>query len=237
MAAVPTEAQRRLIPAALKLLSDERPCAFFYDMQSFHDVLASIQSAFPPSAVHAIAMKANPLVGCLSHARALGMGCEVASPAELEHALRLGFAAGKIVYDSPSKTRGDLRRALHAGVALNADNLEELERIDSILASDFGGGGAKGMGSCASTAIGVRINPQYGEGRIAATGTIARTSKFGVPLLETREELMACYGRFRWLTAVHCHVGSQGCDVELLVRGAKSVLDLAKAINDVGCHP
>lgn len=226
----PSEELRRLVPSALKLLSDERPCAFFYDLRQLRAVLASIRAAFPASAVHAVAMKANPLAACLRLACAAGMGCEVASPAELEHALRLGFAPGKVVFDSPAKTRRDLRRALYAGVQVNADNLEELQRIDEILAAEFEGGGARGAGRCKST-IGVRVNPQYGEGAIAATGTIARTSKFGVPLLETREELLASFAKYAWLTAVHCHVGSQGCEVELLVRGAKSVLDLAREIN------
>ena len=187
--------------------------------------------AFPKSSLNAIAMKANPLSACLLIARDLGMGCEVASPAELEHALRHGFAADKIVFDSPAKTKRDLRKALHAGIHLNADNLDELQRIDEILASEFGGGGRSGLGTCKST-IGVRVNPQYGEGRIAATGTIARTSKFGVPLLEQEADLIGCYKAYSWLTAVHVHVGSQGCAVELLVRGATSVLGLAKAINE-----
>ena len=228
--ASPTAAHRRVVPKALALLSDEQPCALLYDVDAFKATLAAIQQAFSASTTHAVAMKANPLAATLLLARDAGMGCEVASPAELEHALRLGFAPGKIVMDSPAKTRRDLRRALHAGVHLNADNLEELERIDEILTSDFGGGAAKGRGSCTSS-VGVRVNPQYGEGAIAATGTIAKTSKFGVPLLETREALLACYKKYAWLNAVHCHVGSQGCDVELLVRGAKSVVDLATQIN------
>lgn len=90
---------------------------------------------------------------------------QVASPAELEHALRLGFMAEQIVLDSPAKTRRDLRRALAAGVRLNADNFEELERIDAILAQIYGGGGKRGMGSCTSPSIGVRVNPQLGGAR------------------------------------------------------------------------
>ena len=230
MQASPTEVHRRLIPSALKLLSDEQPVALLYDMDMLQKTLMSIKDAFPPTAIHAIAMKANPLVGCLEVARSLGMGCEVASPAELEHALRIGFSPSKIVMDSPAKTRRDLHRALTIGVKLNADNMEELRLIDEILVAEFGGGGSRGVGSCKSH-IGVRVNPQYGEGRIATTGTIARTSKFGVPLLEMRDELLACYAKYTWLTAVHCHVGSQGCDVALLVRGARSIVDLATSIN------
>lgn len=230
MQASPTDVHRRLVPAALKLLSDEHPVALLYDMDMLQTTLVSIKDAFPPTAIHAVAMKANPLVGCLELARSLGMGCEVASPAELEHALRIGFPPSKIVMDSPAKTRRDLYRALAAGVNLNADNTEELRIIDEILSAEFGGGGRRGVGLCKSH-IGVRVNPQYGEGRIAATGTIARTSKFGVPLLEMRDELLACYGKYAWLTAVHCHVGSQGCEVDLLVKGARSVVDFATSIN------
>lgn len=226
----PTAIQRAFMPKALELLSDETPCALFYDLDAFRDTLLKIKAAFPDTTLHAIAMKANPLAACLLLAKDLGFGVEVASPCELEHALRLGFAPERIVMDSPAKTVRDLRNALAAGVQLNADNFDELARIDEILTNEYGGGGAKGLGSCTSR-IGVRVNPQYGEGKIAATGTIAKTSKFGLPLMEVREELLDAYKRYAWLTCVHCHVGSQGCELELLVRGSKSVLALANEIN------
>ena len=64
-----------------------------------------------------VASPANKL--CLRHATDF---TQVASPAELEHALRLGFVPHRIVLDSPAKTRRDLRRALAAGVRLDADS-------------------------------------------------------------------------------------------------------------------
>ena len=87
------------------------------------------------------------------------------------------------------------------------------------------------MGSCTSGSIGVRINPQLGEGGIATTGTVAPTSKFGVALEEARPQLLAAYGRYAWLSCVHVHVGSQGCPLGLLVQGASAVLQLAQEIN------
>ena len=226
----PSNVHRHLVPYALSLLSDEEPCAIFYDMTKFEDGLKEIKDAFPSTTLHAIAMKANPLAACLLAAKKEGFGCEVASPCELQHALRLGFEPCKIVMDSPAKTRRDIRIALEAGCCLNADNLEELQRIDEILSQQFGGGGKKGLGCCKSR-IGVRVNPQLGEGTIAATGTTAKTSKFGVPLQEMKTELMECYKGYPWLTCVHCHVGSQGCGIDLLVHGAKSVVELADEIN------
>ena len=48
--------------------------------------------------------------------------------------------------DSSAKKVRDLRNALAAGVQLNADNFDELARIDEILTNEYGGGGAKGLG-------------------------------------------------------------------------------------------
>jgi diaminopimelate decarboxylase len=231
----PTATQRALVPRAIAHLSDEQPCALFFDMDAFRSNLLSIKASFPPSTVHAIAMKANPLAACLLVVKELGMACEVASPGELEHALRLGFAPEKIVLDSPAKTRRDIFTALSKGVQLNADSFEELERIDTLLVERFGGGGRLGTGHCKSR-IGLRVNPQHGEGRIATSATAAPTSKFGVPLTEAKIAVLECYKRYGWLTGVHCHVGSQGCDVELLLEGARAVLLLAEEINQhVGC--
>jgi diaminopimelate decarboxylase len=97
----PTDAQKVLLPQAMGLLTDEAPCALFYDMDAYRAVLTSIKEAFPPSTLHAVAMKANPLAACLNIAKEMGMGIEVASPGEFEHARRLGFEPSKIVMDSP----------------------------------------------------------------------------------------------------------------------------------------
>jgi diaminopimelate decarboxylase len=233
---VPTPLQQELLPKAIAMLSDEVPCALYFDLDAFEATLRDVKQSFPPDTMHAIAMKANPLAACLLIAKELGFGCEVASPAELEHAMRLGFTPDRIVMDSPAKTRRDLRAALAAGVLLNADNLDELVRIDEILASEYGGGGTLGLGTCRSR-IGIRVNPQLGEGSIAATGTIAPMSKFGVPLTEAKAELLQSFGMFRWLTGVHCHVGSQGCGLELLVSGARAALALADEINAAAGRP
>ena len=87
----PTQAHRTLMPRALALLCDEAPCALFYDMDMLRERLLAIKHAFPSTTVHAVAVKANALAGCLSVAKELGMGCEVASAGELEHALRRSY--------------------------------------------------------------------------------------------------------------------------------------------------
>lgn len=75
------------------------------------------------------------------------------------------------------------------------------------------------------------MNPQLGEGKIAATGTVARTSKFGLCVKEQHEALLEYYKAHPWLTALHVHTGSQGCSLELLVDSCRFIAELRKQIN------
>jgi hypothetical protein len=50
----PTAAQRKLVPQAVALLTDEAPCALFYDLDQLRATLGSISAAFPPTATHAL---------------------------------------------------------------------------------------------------------------------------------------------------------------------------------------
>ncbi|GMH89981.1 hypothetical protein TrST_g10985 [Triparma strigata] len=197
------------------------PVSLIYDMKLYKSTLQSIKDSFP-GVNNAIAMKANPVKPLLKIAREMGFGIECASPGELRHALNLSFPVSKIVYDSPCKTTSDIRECLKLGVHMNVDNFQEIERVNEVI-EELGG---------SESCIGVRVNPQLGGGKIKETGTIARTSKFGVPM-EMKGELIECFKKYTWLRSVHCHVGSQGCAVDLLVLGAKSAYELAEEINGV----
>jgi diaminopimelate decarboxylase len=219
-----------------KLLNDDEPAALFLDLNKFVSNLMSVKRGFgtlpqkegaaPARFLHTMAVKANPLSRTLLIAKSLGFGAEVASPCELEHALRLGFPPADIMFDSPAKTMSDLRRAMTLGARINADSFQELDRI-ALIHKEM-----TDAGETCESVIGVRINPQLGAGTIAATGTVAKTSKFGIPLEEeNRNRLLKIFASNKWLTSVHCHVGSQGVSPELLLGGAGSILSLAEAVN------
>lgn len=216
------EAVSRAVRAALSegRLSSDAPSLLFHDLDLLHTRLASLRAAFPPGTLHAVAVKANPLVGVLHHVVAAGAGLEAASMEEVALALAAGAAPAAIVYDSPCKSWPDLFRALTLGVHLNADNVEELDRIDRLRAqvSDHG-------------VIGLRVNPAVGEGSIAATSTVGRGSKFGVNA-EDVDAIAAIYATRPWLTGLHVHVGSQGCPVPLLVAGVSQARALVDAIHE-----
>lgn len=225
------ERRERILRAAVRdrlIEPDSAVLAAFVDLDGVAASVAALQKAFPDSVnvLHTFAAKANCLVPVLAELRDLGMGCEVASPGELAQALAAGFAPEQIVYDSPAKTRSDLRQALELGVAVNADNFEELARIDEIVA-------ARASESAPGSRIGVRLNPQVGGGGIVEMSTATATSKFGIALEDdgNRQRLLAAYRDRPWLTWVHAHVGSQGCPLELIAQGIEKAVAFADEVN------
>ncbi|MBB5939415.1 diaminopimelate decarboxylase [Streptomyces zagrosensis] len=210
--------RRRLIDPENALL------AGFVDLDGMAASVAALHAAFPASlpALHTFAAKANCLVPVLKELRTLGMGCEVASPGELAQALAAGFAPDRIVFDSPAKTRAELVHSLDLGIAVNADNFQELDRIDELIAS-----------RPSPSRLGVRINPQVGGGSIGAMSTATQTSKFGIALEDegNRKRLLHAFQQRPWLTWLHAHVGSQGCPPDLIARGVAKAVDFADEVN------
>jgi diaminopimelate decarboxylase len=186
----------------------------FYNLSRLSDVLDSLRTAFPPTALHTVAVKANPLVEVLKQVRAAGHGAEVASIGELELALAAGFPVEAIVFDSPVKTRGELEVALKMGIRINANTLGELARIDGLYAT---------LGS--HSQVGIRINPETGAGSIDSTSVAVQHSKFGVSLRECRAALARAFSEYPWLTGLHLHIGSQAMSFEQLLDGVSAVYD------------
>jgi diaminopimelate decarboxylase len=213
----------QILKAALShpgLITDNDTAVVFYNLQHLYEKIDELKQLFPPTTLHAIAVKAMPLPSVLEKINQKGVGLEAASLPELVLALKAGVPSDKAVFDSPVKTREEIRFALQHHVRLNADSLDEVARIAEILPSLE-----------TKSTIGLRINPQVGTGTIAITSVAGDYSKFGVALQVHRREIINLFIKNRWLTALHVHVGSQGCPLPLLIKGIKAVYDLAEEIN------
>lgn len=149
--------QQSLLAQAIeqKIVDGDTTAIGIMDFDGLTATVGALQDAFPENFRHTFAVKANSLRAALIKLKSTGIGAEVASPGELELALSAGFGADDIIFDSPAKTRSDLRRCLQEGIAVNLDNEQELARIDSL------------MGEFPSTRsiIGFRVNSQIGAGR------------------------------------------------------------------------
>ncbi len=216
------EEMSRVVRRALTqgVLQEQDTAVIFYDLARLEGRARNLKGLFPPSALHAVATKANPLKKVLGRLKDLGAGVEAASLPEIMLARGAGFPADRIVFDSPVKTREELRYALKTGVHLNVDSLAELERV----------AGMRGEFEFPGT-VGIRINPQVGSGKILSTSVAGEYSKFGVPLKDRRAELGECFRNHPWLRGVHVHVGSQGCGLELLLEGIAAVYDFVCEVN------
>nr|WP_308408070.1 diaminopimelate decarboxylase [Streptomyces sp. A108] len=211
------------------LLGPGTPIVGLLDVAGIRESAAALRAAFdavtaPGTPVlHAFAVKATPLVPVLRLLHEEGIGAEVASPGELALARAAGVPAGRTVLDSPAKTPDELREALTLGIAVNADNPQELGRIDALMAE----------GPSASP-VGVRVNPQVGGGSIEALSTATATSKFGVALRDegAREWVVRAYLDRPWLTRLHAHTGSQGIPTALMSEGVRETYALAEEINE-----
>eukprot|EP00755_Sulcionema_specki_P000440 Sspe_Gene.115154::Locus_102093_Transcript_1_1_Confidence_1.000_Length_544::g.115154::m.115154/K01586/lysA; diaminopimelate decarboxylase len=144
----------------------EGGCYFCFDLDTLRKTIQSLHNAFPPNTLHAFAAKANPLRAVLAEIRKEGMGCEAASIGELEQSLRI-FREEDVVFDSPCKTVSELRRALSTRCLINIDNFQELERVKELVQE-----------TPPKATIGLRINPQVGQGSLSAFSTGTKYSKF-----------------------------------------------------------
>jgi diaminopimelate decarboxylase len=210
------------------LLGPDSPVVGLLDVTGIRESAAELRAAFdevtaPGTPVlHAFAVKATPLVPVLRLLREEGIGAEVASPGELALARAAGLSPARTVLDSPAKTPAELREALALGIAVNADNPQELDRIDGLMRS-----------AVSRSPLGIRVNPQVGGGTIGATSTATATSKFGVALRDegAREWVVRAYADRPWLSRLHAHTGSQGIPLSLMTEGVAETYALAEEIN------
>ncbi|HEY8375047.1 MAG TPA: hypothetical protein VIK91_01105, partial [Nannocystis sp.] len=201
-----------------RLGREHEPALLLHDLARIRAKLAALAAAFPPGALHTLAIKANPLVGVLRAAVAAGAGLEAASIEEVHLALRTGCPPDRIVFDSPVKTVEELAEALRRGIRINADNFAELHRIAELLQTIR-----------TTSAIGLRVNPELAEPADATTSVGHRGSRFGVPVSD-RARIRAAFARHRFLRGLHLHIGSQCATVPDLVEGAARVWALRQEL-------
>ncbi len=208
------------------LMDEPHSAVIFYDLTRLKARFDALKKSFPTGTLHAVAIKANPLLRILNRFADWNAGAEAASLPEMHLALRAGFAPAHIVFDSPCKTPAEICFALEKGIYLNVDNLAELARVATLRET-----------VASNSCIGIRLNPQIGLGRIAMTSVAGEYSKFGIPLKPYRPELLAAFARYSWLRGLHVHIGSQGCSPELLIKGIGLVYEFALEVNRQAGYP
>ena len=200
-------------------LAEGQRAVLVHDLDAMLARFRAYRAAFPPGTLHAVAIKANPLVGVLRVLVEEGAGLEAASYEEVALALAAGCPPERVVFDSPAKTEAEIRAALELGVLLNADSLDEVARIAAAWRPGH------------RSQVGLRVNPGIGAGRIATTSVAHATSKFGEPIGEDPAPILAAFRRHPWLVGLHVHAGSQGLSVDRLVEAAAVAEGLRRKVD------
>lgn len=204
--------------------------AVVFDVDALRAAFAAVRQAFPPHWRHCLAIKSCPLAFVIEEALEAGLGIEAASIVELYMALAHGCPADLVAFDSPAKTHEELEMALSRGTLVNANSLDELDRIDAILRRQEATAGANAPLTTAR--VGIRVNPLVGAGTISELSVSVPTSKFAVPATPSNIRAMVeAFRRWPWLIALHTHVGSQGCSLDQLAEGIATLCNIADTVD------
>lgn len=195
------------------LLDDADTSVILYDLDVLERQVDRVRTAFPTTALHAVAVKSNPLVCVLRELAALGMYAEAASVEELALAHVAGFG-NRTVWDSPAKTALEIEAAMvDPPTLVNVDSFAELDRYPP-----------------GDVRLGLRVNPEQRPDTISSLATGVAGSKFGVPI-SARDEIIGAFDREHRLSALHVHSGSNSRSLQPMVDGVAAVVELADEIN------
>ncbi|WP_229458778.1 pyridoxal-dependent decarboxylase, exosortase A system-associated [Massilia glaciei] len=102
---------------------------YAYERASIRRRVAALRAALPAGLRLHYAMKANPMPALLALMADLVDGIDVASGGELQGALDTTISPSRISFAGPGKSDPELRRAVAAGVLVNVESGQELERV------------------------------------------------------------------------------------------------------------
>lgn len=164
------------------------------------------------------ATKANGNVHILRLLKKCGAFADTFSPGEVFLSLKAGFSPSQIIFSGTNVSYEDLRYVTRKGVTVNMDSLSEIERY------------AK-MGS--KKEIFLRLNTLIGAGHHRRVVTGGHESKFGIHISQAGEARRLCERSGLRVAGLHSHIGSGIMDIEVLLKNAGILLNLANEFVDV----
>ncbi len=192
---------------------------YVYDEQRIRERYREFRRAFSsysPLDVY-YACKANSALAVLRVLRDEGAGADIVSEGELFLALRAGFEGERIIFTGNCKTDRELEAAVEAGVTVNLDSLDEVERLARIA-------GERGE----EVRVCFRVNPEVSPETHPHLATGLRESKFGLHenlVVEGYRRALECE-HFR-VAGIHMHIGSQITSTSPFLAAAARLFDIA----------
>jgi diaminopimelate decarboxylase len=198
---------------------------FAYDRELITQRVSAVRTALPGEIELSYAVKANPMPAVLHHLSGLVDGLDVASAGELRLALDTPIPADRISFAGPGKTTLELTQAVAAGVTVELESANELERLREL--SELLGIRAR---------VAVRVNPDFsvrGSGMRLGGGP----QQFGIDAELVPGILADVAAADLDFQGFHVFAGSQNLHAESICEAQRATVDLILQLAEAAPSP
>tara|TARA_R110002096_G_scaffold74101_2_gene175877 strand:- start:129072 stop:130304 length:1233 start_codon:yes stop_codon:yes gene_type:complete len=187
---------------------------YVYDSVKMESQYKRLKDAFKGSKMKInYACKALTNINVLRFFKSLGSGLDTVSIQEVHIGLKAGFSPDDIMYTPNGVSIDEIKEAVKLGVRINIDNLSILEQFGT----EYGN----------SYPVCIRMNPHIMAGGNIKISTGHIDSKFGISIHQLRHLERLIKGLNINVEGLHMHTGSDILDVDVFLRGAELLLDIA----------
>lgn len=174
-------------------------------LQAFKDIQVKVN----------FACKALNNLNVLRFFNAIGSGLDAVSVQEVQLGLKAGFQPQDIIFTPNCVSFEEIQEGIRLGVKINIDNISILEQFGNLYGD--------------KVPLCIRINPHIMAGGHDKISTGHIDSKFGISIYQMPHVHRIVETTGMRVEGLHMHTGSDILDVEVFLRGAQIMLDVAKS--------
>lgn len=193
---------------------------YAYGQDAVNQRVSDLRAALPEKLKLHYAIKANPFPPLVKMLAGLTDGLDVASQGEMTLALSTGIAPSTISFAGPGKRDAELRAAVEAGVIINVESGNELERIVNI-----------GNLLSIQPKVALRVNPGF-ELKSSGMKMGGGPSPFGIDAELVPSVLQRLKELDFQFTGFHIFNGSQNLNAQHLIDAQNATFELAYQLAD-----
>ncbi len=188
---------------------------YIYDRQQITQRVKTLRTVLPEQIQLHYAIKANPMPAVVQHLATLVDGLDIASHGELLSALNCGMKPSEISFAGPGKSSTELGAAIAAGIVINVESENELQRIHDI-------GEQLGI----TPGIALRVNPDF-ELKSSGMKMSGGPKQFGIDAEKIPEVLHRLSNLSIQFEGLHIFCGSQNLRSEAIIDAHNKTFELA----------
>ena len=188
---------------------------FAYDRDAMSQRVSALREVLPEAISLHYAVKANPMPAVVDHMASRVDGLDIASAGEMQIALDSGMPPAEISFAGPGKNDNELAAALAAGITLNLESENELERAVAI-------GDSAGI----VPNLAIRVNPDF-ELKSSGMKMSGGPKPFGIDAERVPDVLKRIGESGAHFRGLHIFSGSQNLRPESLIEAQTATFELA----------